>query len=669
MKVDTRYILLGAVGIILIVSAFVLSPPFVNDDQTLDGEPATEIKLGSMIPDDVTIEGSIVDSYVDVLYVMKFDNNDATTASEINWLFELQDGIRLSNVSVVIGEITYWGQVMPEQAAIEAYNASVEENESALLVVKAGSGYRVRFNLENGTEAIVGVKVEGLLVRRLGLYSLELPIARGVPITANVILDLKIRSNFEPIAGYSIKGLPSFTASDLTNGIHIVYTSVNMISIENLEIRYTLDRQLGGSQLLTYTNGTDNFFVYLLAPSITEVSDGAHRQYVFILDKSGSMGGTKIEQARTAFNSMIETLLPSDLFNVVAFDHEVSSLWVEPHSASATSIDEAQAWVRGIQPGGSTNFHGAMMEGLGMMGEGEYVKAILMLSDGLPTAGSITDTPGILTAVEEANDIGVSISTVAFGSDSDENLMANLAAQQEGFFVFIQPTSDAAAELVEFYYEFATPLAESYSIEFDGVSDMSTLMPLNESPFFNGSEVIVCGRYGASMSVDTVIDYPDGTEIYTNSATSPSTENEHIEKLWAQHRITSLLRTVQFEGETPSLRAEIVCLGMGYGIIVEGYTALLITTEDIEDTTTTDETTSTTTTTTTTGTYTTTTTTAPPTASTTATSTTATTSTTGADSTGMPPATFDSSLSIVTFAVGMFIMVVFGSIVLRRRRT
>lgn len=643
MKVDTRYLLIGAIGIILSVSAIVLPSLLINNAHNLDGEPAAEIRLGSMIPDDVTIEGSIVDSYVDVLYMMRFDNREAT-ANEINWLFELQEGIRLSNVSIVIGGITYWGRVMPEQAAIEAYNASVEENESALLVVKSGPGYRVSFNLENNTEAMVGVEIEGLLARKLGLYSLELPIARGVPIDTNVIIDLSIKSNFEPIAGYSIQGLPSFTARDLTNGVRIDYISHNTISIENVKIKYTLNRQLGGSQLLTYTNGTDNFFVYLLAPSITEISDGAHRQYVFVLDKSGSMGGTKIEQARSAFNSMIETLLPSDLFNVVAFDHEISTLWIEPHSASATSIGEAQAWVSAIVPGGSTNFHGAMMAGLETMSAGENVKALLMLSDGLPTAGEITDTSGILEAIEEANDLGVSISTVAFGSDSDENLMANLAAQHQGFFVFIQPSSDAAAQLVEFYYEFATPIAESYSIDFTGALDMSTLMPLNESPFFNGSEIIVCGRYETSLSVDTTIEYPDGTEIYSNSATTASTSNEHVEKIWAQHRITCLLRMVHLEGETPALRQEIICLGMRYGIIVEGYTALLITTDDVEETTTTDETTSTNTDTGTyttpapTGTYTT----APP--GTTATG-------TIAAGTGSPPA-FDATLNPLLIGLG-----------------
>jgi hypothetical protein len=444
------------------------------------------------------------------------------------------------------------------------------------------SVYKISFNLENRTEARVGVRVEGLLTRKLGLYSLDLPITNGIPFDTAVDIDISIHSSFEGIAGYSISGLPEFTASDLLDGVRIQYYSPDEILFEKLEIRYSLNRQLSGSQLLTYTNGTDNFFAYLLAPSITEVSDSEYRQYVFILDKSGSMSGLKIEQAKAAFNSMVELLLPTDLFNVITFDNNIATLWYEPHSASETNVAQAQTWINNVYASGGTNFHGAMMEGLDMMLPGDNVKAILMLSDGQPTAGEITSTDGILNAVKVANDLDVSISSVAFGSDANENLMANLAAQNSGFFAFIQPSEEAATDLIEFYYEFSTPLAESYSIEFTGTLDTSTLMPLEESPFFNGSEVLVCGRYGSSMSVVTTIDYPSGTEVYTNSANAPTTENTHVEKLWAQQRINYLLKLVQLEGETASIRDEIVSLGMYYGIIVEGYTALLITTDYIE---------------------------------------------------------------------------------------
>ncbi len=643
MKVDMRYLLLSGVGIILIVSAMITPSMVVEKRTALDGEPVGMTTIASMAPGNVTIEGTIIDSCVDVLYTVCFDNSASSTATEIDWLFELQEGIRLSNVSIDLGNVTYWGRVMPVQEAIEEYNESVEQNESALLVVRTPIGYRIDFNLENGTEAIVSVRVEGLLTRKLGLYSLDLPIAQGVPIHSDVYIDLSIRSNFESIAGYSIRGLPSFTATDLVNGVRIQYASATPIDFDVLEIRYSLNRQLGGSQLLTYTNGTDNFFVYLLAPSIVEVSEIESRQYVFVLDKSGSMSGTKIVQAKAAFNSMIELLQPNDLFNVVAFDSNVLTLWVEPHSASVASIEDAQNWVSSTNAGGSTNFHGAMMTSLDMMISGDNVKAILMLSDGQPTAGEITSSSGILSAVEEANDMGVSISTVAFGSDSDENLMANLAAQNDGFFVFIQPDEEAAARLVEFYSEFATPIADSYSIEFEGVLDMSIMKPLDNSPFFNGSEILVCGRYESSMNVSTSIDYPGGTETYTNSATTPSTENEHIEKLWAQHRITYLLRVVQLEGETQSLRDEIINLGMQYGIIVEGYTALLITTDYLPGETTTDSDNG---------------------RLATATWTTTTTTTT----TGAPPA-FSAILPITGFAVGTLVIVGLISIVIWRRRT
>jgi Ca-activated chloride channel family protein len=322
----------------------------------------------------------------------------------------------------------------------------------------------------------------------------------------------------------------------------------------------------------------------MLAPEVTEVVETAHRQYVFVLDKSGSMSGLKIEQAKTAFNSMIGTLLSQDLFNVVAFDNEISILWDEPHSASASNIDEAQDWVQSISAGGSTNFHGAAMTGLDTFNPGDNVKAMLILSDGLPTAGSIQDTPGILSAISEANTLDVSISTVAFGSDSDENLMANTAAQNDGYFVFIEPSEDANTELLEFYGVFSTPIADDYSIVFNGAIEVISLSPLDESPFFNGTEVIVAGRYNDGMTVTTSIDYVTGTETYVDTVGVAMQDKPHVEHIWAQQRVSYLLRQASLHGENDTLRNEIVQLGMYYGIAIAGYTAMVLIAYDASST-------------------------------------------------------------------------------------
>ncbi|MBN2228231.1 MAG: VWA domain-containing protein [Candidatus Thorarchaeota archaeon] len=581
MKRIARDILLSCLVIMLLV---MMTAPVATerDRMFLVKNSIMYTSEDSMIPSNVTLEGTVIDNYANISYQMVFDNNESEIASEIYWDFELQAGVRLSNISIMNSNLTYWGRVLPEQEAITTYNESVEANKSALLVIRTYNGYQIRFNLENNSIATISVYVEGLLTRKLGLYSLVLPISKEFAINTAISLDLAVISNFGALAGYAVRGLPSFIATDLTNGIHIHYSST-LTSVDEIRMDYALDRQIGGSQLLTYTNGTDQFFVYLLAPSITEITDRASRQYVFVLDRSGSMYGVKISQAKGAFNAMVETLLSNDVFNLVSFDSTIQTLWSEPRTASLTNINAAQTWVNSIEAGDMTNFHGAALTGLNMMQPGENVKVMFILSDGLPTAGTIQDTSGILSAIREANELDVSISTVAFGSDADENLMANIAVQNNGFFALIQPNDEAADEIMSFYQEFATPIANSYSIEFTGPIDVNTLMPLRDSPFFNGTEVLVSGRYGSSMSVSTSIDYTTGTESYSNSAGAASTENKHIERIWAQQRISFLLRCIQLHGENSSLRDEIVSIGMYYGIIVQGYTALILTAYDVNE--------------------------------------------------------------------------------------
>ena len=286
------------------------------------------------------------------------------------------------------------------------------------------------------------------------------------------------------MAGYSVEGLDYLSVTDLTNGIHLTYSMTGLLVSEKISIRYALDRQVGGSQMLTYTNSTDNFFVYMLAPVIDEVAEQAPRQYVFVMDRSGSMTGIKIAQAKIAFNSMIEGLSEQDLFNIVSFSTDVTMLWTEPHSANPAHIEEAQTWVNSISASGSTNFHDACTTGLGTFTDSEDVKAMLVLSDGLPTSG-ITDSNAILSDVAEANNLGVSISTVAFGYDADEALMASMAIQNSGYFAIIEESEDAATHMLDFYMQLCTPVADDYCIDIDGATDLAHLKPLTDSLFFN----------------------------------------------------------------------------------------------------------------------------------------------------------------------------------------
>ncbi len=511
---------------------------------------------------------------------MVFDNTQSDTSKEVKWFFGLQEGIRLSNVSVMLNGSVYWGRVIEESAAITTYEEEVEAGRTAVLVIREYGGYSLNFNVANGTTVALQVYAEGLLTRRMGLYSLTIPLVEEVGLECDFNVDMIISSQYADISGYSVSGLDSFDATDLISGVRFQYSANNVEIPTGITFCYALTRQEGGSQLLTYNNGTQNFFAYLLAPSITDPEEAFPREYIFILDKSGSMIGSKITQAKTAFCSMIDDLGSNDIFNVIAFSTEVTPLWNEPYGASNSNKDTAKNWVNDLEADGSTNFYGAGVTGLETFTDGSYTKAMLILSDGQPTCGESTESSAILSAFQVANTKGVSISTISFGTDADESLMANVASQHNGFFELIHPEEDAASKIIDFYKQWSLPIASGYTIYVDGAIDYSCLQSTGGAPFFNGTEVVITGRYNDALSISTTIEYSSGSETYTNTAGVGGFENAHIERMWAQHRISWLLFQVKLEGDTDELRGQIVALGIQYGLVIEGYTGMILTTFD-----------------------------------------------------------------------------------------
>ncbi|MBS3795633.1 MAG: VWA domain-containing protein, partial [Candidatus Thorarchaeota archaeon] len=513
-----------------------------------------EAQEDSLTPNSVAIHGEIIDNYSNITYTMSFDNTDSSEARQASWFFGFQEGIRLSNISVEMKDLTLWGRIMEEVEAEETYNESVEANATAALVIRRSGGYEIKINVENNTGAVLQVFAEGLLTRELGIYEMTLPLAVETALQAEFDMVVDIQSTCQTIEGYSVVGIGDFQATDLGDGVRLSYYSENLLVPPNLALKYVVETEGGCTELVTYNNGTDNFFVYKLAPTIQESENQAPREYVFVLDVSGSMSGSKIEQAKVAFSSMVEDLGEDDIFNLVKFNEEVALLWDEPHSASSLNVETAQEWVSSITAEGSTNFHGACLEGLNTFTSGDYVKVMLLLSDGLPTAGELQLPEEIIPAVCEANTKGVSISTVAFGAGADENLLASIAAKNHGYFAFVQPDDDASTRLMDFYKKMSVPLAKSFDISINGASEIMALQSLDNTPFFNGSEIVIAGRYSESIQIATSIEYVSGNETYDDQASTATSENCHIEKIWALQRIDFLKLLVLQQGETESLR-------------------------------------------------------------------------------------------------------------------
>lgn len=140
---------------------------------------------------------------------------------------------------------------------------------------------------------------------------------------------------------------------------------------------------------------------------------------VLVIDRSGSMSGEKMEMAKTAARAAVELLSPQDYAGVVAFDHE--GYWVADMQ-SAASKQSIISRIASIQEGGGTNIAAGMELGLqGLRTTPAKLKHAIILTDGVSTPGPFQE---LATQMAQER---MTVSTVAVGSDSDQQLLEQIA--------------------------------------------------------------------------------------------------------------------------------------------------------------------------------------------------------------------------------------------------
>ncbi len=208
-----------------------------------------------------------------------------------------------------------------------------------------------------------------------------------------------------------------------------------------------------------------------------------------VLDKSGSMSGQKIDQARNAAIRAIERLAADDIVSVIAYDSTVKVI------VPATKLTDKQAvieQIRQINSGGSTALFAGVSKGaaeLRKFFDHDRVNRMILLSDGLANVGP--QSPSELGELGASlNKEGIAVSTLGLGLDYNEDLMVKLAKRSGGNHHFIEN----AADLVRiFNYEFDDVLsvvAQEVSITIDLEPGIRPVRVLNTDAEINGQQVI-----------------------------------------------------------------------------------------------------------------------------------------------------------------------------------
>jgi Ca-activated chloride channel family protein len=170
-----------------------------------------------------------------------------------------------------------------------------------------------------------------------------------------------------------------------------------------------------------------------------------------VIDRSGSMGGDKIEKAREAALEAVRRLAPDDIVALIAYDTNVQTLVPAQRVGNGRMLERA---IRGLEVGGNTALHGGVTRGAAEVRrhieDRRYINRVILLSDGLANVGpSSPEELGRLGAslVKE----GISVTTIGLGLAFNEDLMTRLAQRSDGNTYFVESSADLprifAAEL------------------------------------------------------------------------------------------------------------------------------------------------------------------------------------------------------------------------------
>lgn len=209
-----------------------------------------------------------------------------------------------------------------------------------------------------------------------------------------------------------------------------------------------------------------------------------------VLDKSGSMGGEKIQQARLSAIDAVERLQAQDVVSVVAYSDTVEVVVPARPAAEKAAIIEG---IRGIRAGGGTALFAGVSKGAAEVRkylDRERINRVVLLSDGQANVGPSSPTELGQLGVSLIRE-GISVTTLGLGLDYNEDLMTTLAATSDGNHAFIQTATDLAHF---FELEFGLGLAvvaQEVRVRIDCADGVRPLRVLGREGQIRGQQVIV----------------------------------------------------------------------------------------------------------------------------------------------------------------------------------
>jgi len=577
-----------------------LSPYFMIPN----GDPSTDkIPLLSTSAD-VKIAGVIADVTITQVY-----KNEGEKPIEAIYVFPASTRAAVYSMQMTIGERTIVAKIEERKKAREAYEEARNNGQSASLLEQERPNVFTMSvaNIMPGDEILVEMSYTELLIPESGVYEFVYPTVVG-PRYSNNTDDLASNTDSwiknpythegeAPLYDFDIKasisaGLPIQEISCKTHDMAIVYDDPSLATLKlkdgyaasgnrDVIIRYRLAGGKIESGLLLYKGKDENFFLAMIQPPARPKAEQIPpREYIFIVDISGSMWGFPLDVSKELMRNLLGKLKPTDCFNILLFSGGSSLFSDRSVGATEANINKGIAFIDKQHGGGGTELLPALKRALALerteqslkfKGTRDYARSFVILTDGYVSVEKEAFDL-IRTTLGEANFFPFGI-----GSSVNRHLIEGIAHAGMGspFVVTSGEHADATAEKFRNYIQH--PVLTNIKVSYDGF-EVYDVEPLSMADVFAERPLVIFGKWKGKAGGSILIEGTSGEGRYINKLDvddyTSDTRNAALTYLWAREKIKVLDDYASLNLYTSGLEEEVTALGLKYNLLTQ-YTSFV----------------------------------------------------------------------------------------------
>ena len=508
---------------------------------------------------------------------------------EVRMMYPIPAGAAINNSALSMDGQMIEGKLYNADEAQRIYQSIVMQRRDPALLRYAGDNlYEASiFPVPPNQERKLKFSYTQLLTATAGLYDFRHILTTSQHYSEGIghyELNCQIRSKNGMGPVYSSSHQVAVERPDANTAL-VKLTGTNLSSENDLRIYYSPSKAEVAFRVITHRVSESEDGYFMLIGRADESLDKAKlpaKELVFVVDRSGSMQGPKIQQTRNALKFCLNSLNERDRFNLITFSTEVEGLSSSAMlPATKENITKALAAVDQIEASGGTNIDGALRAALGSdFTDGPATaKMIVFMTDGLPTNG-VTDMGEILRGMKELNKKNkIRFFNFGVGDDVNTHLLDQLANDQDGTCTYVSPREDIEIKVSDFFSKIKNPVMTDAFFDFGSASGANSIYPKKIPALFKGGEFVLTGRFkgsgpgeivltgnvaGEQKRIAVKVDWP-----------ARSLDNAFLPRVWAMRKIGHLLESMRLNGQNQEIVKEIVDLATRHGIVTP-YTSQLV---------------------------------------------------------------------------------------------